>query len=220
MTQAAEIESVPPDTKTRILDAAERLFAQQGFAATSLRQITAEAKANLASVNYHFQTKEALIQAVLQRKLGPVNRRRLELLDMEQGKAAPVPLPVVFRTFFQPLFEAGQMGVDLASFPRLLARIYSDDQENILPLFRSTFGHLIERYRAAVEATLPGITERDFALAIHLSIGAMAHYLSAGKMLKMLSGGAGGFEGSEVVELLAQYCAAGTTAIYQRRAGQ
>lgn len=75
-------------TKDRILDAAERLFARDGFDATSLRAITAEAKVNLAAVNYHFQSKEALVQAVIGRRLGPINVRRLELLDGYEAEAA------------------------------------------------------------------------------------------------------------------------------------
>ena len=58
-------------TKERILDAAERLFAERGFAATSLRSITAAAGVNLAAVNYHFRSKEALLEAVFTRRLGP-----------------------------------------------------------------------------------------------------------------------------------------------------
>src|SRR5882724_6771481 len=71
----------PLDTKTRILDAAEKLFGMNGLDATSLRDITAEAQVNLAAVNYHFQSKESLIDAVIERRLGPVNRRRIEMLD-------------------------------------------------------------------------------------------------------------------------------------------
>src|SRR5579864_3993381 len=69
------------DTKTRILDAAEKLFADKGFEATSLRDITAEADVNLAAVNYHFQTKDSLIDAVIARRIEPVNKKRVELLD-------------------------------------------------------------------------------------------------------------------------------------------
>ena len=56
------------ETKTRILDAAERLFAQDGIKATSLRAITEAAAANLAAVNYHFGSKEALVHAVYGRR--------------------------------------------------------------------------------------------------------------------------------------------------------
>ncbi|MCK5341339.1 MAG: helix-turn-helix transcriptional regulator, partial [Desulfobulbaceae bacterium] len=67
-----------PDTKHRILDAAERLFADKGYHNTSLRNITSAAKANLASVNYHFGSKEALISEVMDRRLAPINKIRTE----------------------------------------------------------------------------------------------------------------------------------------------
>ena len=69
------------DTKKLILDVAERLFADRGFSATSLRELTSEAGTNVASVNYHFGSKEALLAAVLERRLRPINERRLEILD-------------------------------------------------------------------------------------------------------------------------------------------
>ena len=74
------------DTKDRILDAAERLFADKGYSATSLRDITQEAEVNLAAVNYHFGSKEALLTALLERRLDPVNRKRLELLDAAEAE--------------------------------------------------------------------------------------------------------------------------------------
>ena len=70
----------PSATKDRILDAAESLFMEHGFEATSLRAITAAAGVNLAAVNYHFGSKEELFQAVLTRRLDPMNQQRVELL--------------------------------------------------------------------------------------------------------------------------------------------
>ena len=78
-------------TKDRILDSAERLFARDGFEATSLRAITAEANVNLAAVNYHFQSKEALVQAVIGRRMGPVNAQRIALLDACEAEAGDAP---------------------------------------------------------------------------------------------------------------------------------
>ncbi len=81
--------SEPPErgTKAAILDAAERLFALNGFEATSVRTITAEAGANLGAVNYHFGAKDGLILAVLKRIFQPVNERRLRLLDEFEARA-------------------------------------------------------------------------------------------------------------------------------------
>src|ERR1700704_4644337 len=83
----------PTVTKGRILDAAESLFIEHGFEATSLRSITAAAGVNLAAVNYHFGSKEELFQAVLTQRLDPMNQERLDLLTALERAAAPRPVP-------------------------------------------------------------------------------------------------------------------------------
>ena len=82
----------PSLTRESILDTAEALFAQQGHDGTSMRQITAAAGVNLASVNYHFGSKESLVQAVLKRRLEVLNRERLRLLDELETQAEGRPL--------------------------------------------------------------------------------------------------------------------------------
>src|SRR5690349_5773299 len=79
-------------TKARILDAAETLFMEHGFEATSLRLITAAAGVNLAAVNYHFGSKEELFQSVLTRRLDPMIQARVALLDRYE-REAPGALP-------------------------------------------------------------------------------------------------------------------------------
>ena len=80
-----------PDTRERLLDAAEVLFAENGFDATSVRAITTWADANLAAVNYHFQSKVVLITAVFERRIRPINRQRLQLLEQACAQSAPWP---------------------------------------------------------------------------------------------------------------------------------
>src|SRR3546814_18666628 len=93
-------------TREAILDTAETLFAQQGHDGTSMRQITSEAGVNLAAVNYHFGSKEALVQAVLKRRLAILNQERLRLLDELETQAAgepPKPSQIVHEIFRHPL---------------------------------------------------------------------------------------------------------------------
>jgi len=87
MPRKALVDATSTDTKTRILDAAERLFVEHGFEATSLRSLTSAASVNLAAVNYHFGTKEELFQAVLTRRLDPMNQERIELLARVEREA-------------------------------------------------------------------------------------------------------------------------------------
>ena len=126
------------DTKERILNVAELLFADRGFPATSLRDITSEASVNIASVNYHFGSKEALLAAVLERRLRPINARRLELLDAIEsaaGTGAPNTEEVI-RAFLSPPFQKRQeWGEGGDNFRRLMGRILSETNEE----FRATF---------------------------------------------------------------------------------
>src|SRR5689334_23769093 len=78
----------PHETRTRILDAAEELFMQHGFEGTSMRLLTAKAGVNLAAVNYHFGSKDALIEALFRRRLDPMNAARVAELDRLEGEAA------------------------------------------------------------------------------------------------------------------------------------
>src|SRR5215471_10621595 len=94
------------DTKQKILDAAERLIGEQGYAGTSLRQIIADAGVNLASVHYHFGSKEELLDELVMRKAGPVNEERLAMLDRAEAASASKAefLERILEAFLAPAF--------------------------------------------------------------------------------------------------------------------
>src|SRR5512135_2832638 len=120
---------VPAATKERILDTAETLFMEHGFEATSLRAITAAAAVNLAAVNYHFGSKEELFQAVLTRRLDPMNQRRLALLDRFERDTAATPLScerIIVALFIPALELARDPELGGKNFLRLLGRAYAD----------------------------------------------------------------------------------------------
>src|SRR5438552_15761887 len=97
----------PHATKVAIMDAAERMFAERGFKATSLREITAAAKANLGAVNYHFSSKDELILAVLTRRITPLNTERVALLDKFENAAGGKALSVeqILEALYRPALE-------------------------------------------------------------------------------------------------------------------
>src|SRR5678816_574617 len=98
---ASSLRTVKPphETRTRILDAAEELFMLHGFEGTSMRQLTAKADVNLAAVNYHFGSKDALIEAVFRRRLDPMNAARIAALDAIEASGRPLPPEAIIRAF-------------------------------------------------------------------------------------------------------------------------
>lgn len=177
------------NTKDRILNAAERLFARDGFEATSLRAITAEADVNLAAVNYHFQSKEALVQAVIGRRMGPVNAQRLALLDAYEFEAgdAPVALEKILDAFLRPVIEL--VGSHAHEFVPLIGRLYTESGEFAERMYKQQFEHVAQRFIPALQRALPELPRVELAWRVHFAIGAMAHTMGASRLLKLMSGG-------------------------------
>src|SRR5437763_4769377 len=112
------------DTKEKILETAERLIAEQGYAATSLRQIIATAKVNLAAIHYHFGSKEDLLDELVHRKAEGVNRERiarLEQLEADSG-GRPIPVHSILEAFFLPTADVAEAH---PQFVRVMGRIHS-----------------------------------------------------------------------------------------------
>ncbi len=176
------------ETKTRILDAAERLLSEQGFAAGSLRAITAAAGVNLGAVNYHFRSKEALIRAVFARRLEPLNRARLAALDACEARAGgrPVPLEELLEAFLEPVMAMGHGG---APFMRLMGMMYSEPTIDIHRIFSAELGPTVQRFLRAFGRTLPGLPPEELFWRLFFTIGALAQTLAAGGLLRFLSGG-------------------------------
>ncbi len=140
----------PAATRERILDAAEALFMEHGFEATSVRLITATAGANLAAANYHFGSKEELFQAVLTRRLDPMNQERVALLDRFEREAAPNALacPRILDALFIPALKlARDPARGGANFLRLLGRAYADPAPFIRQFLSEQYAQMIARFK-------------------------------------------------------------------------
>ncbi len=160
------------DTKEKILDAAERLIGEQGYAATSLRQVIAAAGVNLAAVHYHFGSKEELLDAVVVRKAVPVNEARLARLDRVEAEAGSGPLDVekVLESFFIP---AAEMARRSPEFVRLIGRMLT---EGMMPrIVERHFQAAGLRFVNALRRATPELPQEELMWRIHFTVGAMAH---------------------------------------------
>jgi AcrR family transcriptional regulator len=185
----------PPDgrptvTKERILDAAEALFMEHGFEATSLRAITAAAEVNLAAVNYHFGSKEELFQSVLTRRLDPMNQQRLELLTRLEARAAPAPLTcdrILLALFVPALRLARDPARGGKNFLRLLGRAYADPAPFIRQFLSDQYAAVIARFKAAFARALPHLPRRELSWRLHFIMGALSYTLAGTDALKMIA---------------------------------
>ena len=178
----------PHDTKGRILESAEELFADQGFAATSLRTVTSRAGVNLAAVHYHFGSKEALIEAVFSRRLGPINRERLEHLDaLEQEPRSEHFLEHTVEAFIGPALRmAHEPGGPV--FMRLFGHAISQPGTT-RELFTRQFQEVFQRFTAAFRRALPHLPEAELEWRFLFMVGAMAHSMALSQDLERISAG-------------------------------
>ena len=179
------------DTKEKILDAAEKLFAASGFDGTSLRSITAEAGANLAAVNYHFGSKDDLIQAVFARRLTPLNSERLRLLDAleaEAGEKAP-DLEAIIRAFLTPALRLAGASPARRVVMGLLGQAMSQPDERIRRLFITQFTEVGSRFQAALARAVPSLPPEEIFWRLMFMIGAMVHSMTLSQNLEEFSGG-------------------------------
>lgn len=180
----------PLATKDRILDAAESLFMEHGFEATSLRAITTEANVNLAAVNYHFGSKEELFQTVLTRRLDPMNQQRLALLTEYENASAPTPVSCerIFAALFIPaLHLARDRTQGGENFLRLLGRAYADPAPFVRQFLSDQYAVMIARFKAAFGRALPWLPRKELSWRLHFIMGALSYTLAATDALKLIA---------------------------------
>ncbi len=174
---AASPPATNTDTRDRILDAAERLFVEYGFDGTSMRMITSTANANLAAVNYHFGSKDALVQEVFRRRLTALNQRRLAALDRLEADACGEPLKpsrIVEAFFGNALALAADTEQGGCTFMRLLARTYNEPNAFVRQFLAEEYAEVMDRFLGALFRALPEVPRAEILWRFHFMIGAMA----------------------------------------------
>jgi len=168
------------DTKSRILDAAETLFIECGYEAMSLRQITSKAEVNLAAVNYHFGSKEALMHAMLSRRLDLLNQERVKLLDRFDTLLRPrLTCEHVLGAMFIPALRVSRDAkIGGKAFLRLLGRAYTDPSPFIRDFLNGHYASVSERFFEAFQRALPHLPREELGWRLHFAIGALSGVLA------------------------------------------
>ena len=200
-------------TKLAILNATERLVAARGFEATSLRAITTAAKVNLAAVNYHFATKDALLLAMLNRRMKPINQARLELLDQFEREAGnrPVAIEKILEALFRPVLELiTHPAKGGRNFLRLLSLCLAAPGAFLKPLVEEEFAEKNRRFHQALRRSLPQLSDVEVHWRLHLAQGAFLHAVAHSQVLELSSRGRCRLTNTEtVLQRIIAFCAAG-----------
>ena len=163
------------DTKTRILETAERLFASEGLSRTSLRAITCEAGVNVAAVHYHFGSKDALLAEVVRRRVAPMNEERLARIDAIEanGDGQPPPLEPLLRAYIEPAFLLKSAISGQEHLAQLFGRLSSEPEELLESTLRDIFEETAKRFRNALARAVPELPLEELDWRLHFLLGGL-----------------------------------------------
>ncbi len=166
------------ETRTKVLTAAESLFAEHGYHGVSLRQITAHAKVNLAAVNYHHSDKQSLYGEILTYRLRQLKQARLDQLAAAEARAASTPVPVdeLMRILAAPLLLPDPCG---AAGRRLLGRALVEPLPHTAPILAAEFQPAMTRWGQALRRHAPAMAPADFLWQLSFVVGALHHAAAA-----------------------------------------
>lgn len=195
-------------TKDRILHAAEELFAQQGFASTSLRQVTSRADVNIAAVNYHFGSKDNLVNEVFRRRMDEMSAQRLEALEAAT-RTAPRQLEPVLAAFVEPALAMAQDRHGGGAFIRVIARAYAESNEGLRKFLSEQYGHVLREFAKAIDACVPGLGKEELYRRLDFLSGALTYAMADFGLIKRPSGVSDSQHRQRAAAALIRFAAAG-----------
>ncbi len=209
-----EAPACSDDTRQRLLDAAERLFAERGYDGTSMRALAERAGTSVSAANYHFGGKHALLREVLSLRLSPINAVRMQRIEAVEAEAAPGPAPLeaLIDAFLRPSFEAWAER-DRQGDPvdrHISALLHAGPHDLMAELKLELFGPLMRRLVDALERTLPDQSRDELRMGAGFMVGVLLHVL--GGHLEIREQGIDAVEDEEVLRRMVAFCAAGLRA--------
>ena len=199
--------------KLRLIEAAEKLFAEHGFEVVSVRDITQAAGGNVAAVNYHFGSRDGLVAVVMTRYLTPIHEERLARLAAAEQRwgGQAVPLEEVVAAFVLPIIsQVAQSKLTEAAFYRLVGRIFSYYEHGLPGKTTAETDVLINRFNQALGLALPTLAKDDLVWRLHFVVGALTHMLTHAQALSGRSqGSAGTLDMAATIERFLKFAVAG-----------
>lgn len=164
-------EEAQAATKAAVFNAAERLFALHGFQNVSVRDITAEAGVNLASVNYHFGSKDALLFEIFRRRTSELNRERARMLHEATARHnGKPPVREILEAYFAPPLRWAAPDNDRQISVQFIIRARSEGTAEMRDVLRNDVSHLA-RFAEALIAARPDLPREDVYWRLHFCLG-------------------------------------------------
>ena len=195
-------------TKDRILGAAEELFAQYGFAGTSLRQVTSHADVNIAAVNYHFGSKENLVNEVFRRRMDEMSARRMAMLEAAE-REHPCELEPVLAAFVEPALAMAQDRQGGGAFIRVIARAYAEKNDSLRKFLSDQYGHVLRDFARAIAACLPQLSKEELYWRLDFLAGALTYAMADFGLIKRPAGSSEAAHRARAARELIRFAAAG-----------
>ncbi len=210
-----------PSTRTRILDTAEKLFAEHGYAATSLRQVSGKARVNLGSIHYYFKSKQTLFRTVLQRRVRPLDEKRVVLLDKLQ-RDGELTLENVIEAFIGPTLDLALSEKNGVAWVKFVARSRLESGKHWDP-DPELHSQTLLRFINALQEVLPDIPKGELVYRFYFLLGTAANTLIDTRTVDLLGGRIKSYEADPrgMQRRLVQFVAAGMRApVSSRKTGR
>ena len=198
-------------TKDRILHAAEELFALQGFATTSLRQVTSRADVNIAAVNYHFGSKENLVNELFRRRMEEMSKQRLAALH-QATETAPGQLDAILAAFVEPALAMAQDRHGGGAFIRVIARAYAESNDGLRKFLSDQHGHVLREFAKAISTCLDGLSKEELYWRLDFLSGSLTYAMADFGLIKRPNGVSEATHRQRAAKALIRFASAGFNA--------
>jgi len=185
-----EAGTAAPSARERILEVAERLFAEHGMSGVGLRAISSEANVNLASIAYHFGSKEGLLEALFAQRAAPIAQERSRLLARCYETTANPSLEQILDAFLRPALVLGvQPQFGGPAFVKLRARLATEPEALSRKILSKAFDQSSKAFIEAIARALPGVPRADVEWRFHFMLGAMFYTMANSGRIQALTSG-------------------------------